>query len=205
MKDSRPEPGSNRTDSTVDLLERLRVGNEAARATLLTRYRPILLRWAHGRMPSSARGMQETEDLVQLTLIRVLRHVDQLESNREGAFLAYLRTTLTNLLRDELRKRPNRVEHVSTSDTPLESERADAGTDESSGALGDLIERKSLEAYEAALESLPDVQREAVMLRLEFRYSYLEIAEAIGSPSANAARMMVVRSLARLADHMKDA
>lgn len=193
----------DRSDSTIDLLQRLQGGDDGARQALLARYRPILLRWAHGRLPASARGMQETEDLVQLTLIRVLHRVDQLESTREGAFLAYLRKILVNLLRDELRKLPYRMRHATPDDPMLQA--PVVGGPDGGGALDDLIERRSLEAYEEALEALPPLQREAVMLRLEFRYSYLEIAEAIGSPSANAARMMVVRSLARLARALQGA
>ena len=47
-------------------------------------------------------------------------------------------------------------------------------------------------------------QREAVLLRVEFGYEYRDIAEAIGSPSANGARMVVSRALARVARAMED-
>ena len=49
---------------------------------------------------------------------------------------------------------------------------------------------------------LGERDREAVILRVEFGYSHEEIAEAIGSPSANAARMTVARALVRLAEEM---
>lgn len=189
--DTSPEPGAG---NTVHLLRRVREGDEVAKHVLVARYRPILLQWAHGRVPASARGMTETEDLVQLTLMRVLDRLDRLESTREGAFLAYLRTVLTNLLRDELRKR-----HVRTDHAPL----ADHLAEDAASPLEEVIGRKSLAAYEAALESLSPLQREAVMLRLEFHFSYQEIAEAVESPSAAAARMLVVRSVERLATALK--
>jgi RNA polymerase sigma-70 factor (ECF subfamily) len=44
--------------------------------------------------------------------------------------------------------------------------------------------------------------REAVILRLEFGFSHREIADAIGSPSANAARMLVSRAVEKLARGM---
>ena len=59
-----------------------------------------------------------------------------------------------------------------------------------------------LESYEAALARLTERDREAVILRLEFGYSHAEIAVAIGSPSANAARMTVTRAFIRLAEEM---
>jgi DNA-directed RNA polymerase specialized sigma24 family protein len=65
-----------------------------------------------------------------------------------------------------------------------------------------LIGRERIEAYEQGLLALPEEQREAVLLRLEFSLSHQEIAEALGKPSANAARMTVTRALAVLARHL---
>jgi RNA polymerase sigma-70 factor (ECF subfamily) len=59
-----------------------------------------------------------------------------------------------------------------------------------------------MESYHQGLERLTEEQREAVLLRLEFDYTYEQIAEAIGKPSADAARMTVVRALAALAKIM---
>jgi len=50
---------------------------------------------------------------------------------------------------------------------------------------------------------LPEAAREAVILRVEMDYSYPEIAAATTCASANAARMLVARSLYKLAGHMK--
>ena len=66
------------------------------------------------------------------------------------------------------------------------------------------IGKEALRRYEAALARLPEEQQEAVALRLELGFSYGEIAEAIGSPTANAARMAVTRAVARLADLMRE-
>jgi DNA-directed RNA polymerase specialized sigma24 family protein len=62
------------------------------------------------------------------------------------------------------------------------------------------IGRQAVEAYEAALAKLTDEQRAAVILRIELGYRHQEIADLLGSPSANAARMLVARGLARLAE-----
>ena len=58
--------------------------------------------------------------------------------------------------------------------------------------------------YEAALQELTEDQREAVILRIEFGMSFPEVAEAMGKPSPNAARMLVVRALVHLAERMRD-
>jgi RNA polymerase sigma-70 factor (ECF subfamily) len=66
------------------------------------------------------------------------------------------------------------------------------------------IGHEMLERYEAELMRLLPDQREAVILRFEFGLAYAEIAEAMGRPSSNAARMLVVRALAQLAQRLGD-
>jgi RNA polymerase sigma-70 factor (ECF subfamily) len=70
--------------------------------------------------------------------------------------------------------------------------------------LEQAIGRDALDRYEAALARLSPAHQEAVVLRLELGFTYEEIAEAIGSPTANSARMLVSRALARLAQTMRD-
>jgi RNA polymerase sigma-70 factor (ECF subfamily) len=52
------------------------------------------------------------------------------------------------------------------------------------------------------MTSLPELQQEAVMMRLELGMSHHEVATALGFPTANAARMAVARALVRLAEVM---
>src|SRR5262245_8401426 len=104
-------PPSNSLQSTAELLALIRQGHEPAREALLRRYLPVLRQWAHGRLPADARGMMDTDDLVQNALIRVTHHLDDFESRHEGSFLAYVRKILLNLIRDEIRRtrrRPQR-------------------------------------------------------------------------------------------------
>jgi RNA polymerase sigma-70 factor, ECF subfamily len=176
-------------ESTTGLLDRARRGDEAARERLAARFLPLLRRWAHGRLPPRARGPLDTDDLVQVTLIKALDHLQSFEPRREGAFLAYLRQILLNALRDELR-RPAPVAEAMSEEIP----------DPQPPPVEDAIGRQVVERYEEALATLDERQREAVILRLEFGYSHEEVAEAIGCPSANAARMMVSRALVRLAE-----
>ena len=72
----------NRTgglDATRLLLARARDGDEAALERLFERYLPRLQRWARGRLPSWARDMADTHDLVQDTLLRTFRKIDGFE------------------------------------------------------------------------------------------------------------------------------
>ena len=46
--------------------------------------------------------------------------------------------------------------------------------------------------------------REAVVARIEMGYTHEEIADLLGKPTANAARMAVERAIVRLAKAMRD-
>ena len=65
------------------------------------------------------------------------------------------------------------------------------------------IRQEQRERYEAALSRLKDSDRELIVARLELGMTYEEMAEALGKPSWNAARMAVVRALIRLASELK--
>ena len=55
----------------------------------------------------------------------------------------------------------------------------------------------------AALTRLRTEEREAIVARVEMGLSYQEIAEALGKPTPEAARMAVSRALMRLAREME--
>jgi len=182
-------------DSTAVLIARVREGDERARDRLTERYRAALCRWTHGRIPARARDLVDTDDLVQSALYRAMAGLAEFEVRREGAFLSYLRQIVLNQIRDEYRRSRRRPEHTALEDHVL-------GTDAS--PLDRIIQRERLERYERALEHLPPRQREAVVMRLEFGFRYREIAEALGLPTGNAARLLTARGLVKLTQTMKD-
>jgi RNA polymerase sigma-70 factor (ECF subfamily) len=175
------------------LVERAQGGDSDARERLARRCVEALARFAHGRLPRGVRGRLDTEDLVQSTVMAAFERLDRFEARRHGSFLAYLRSIVLNLLRDEARRLSVRSPHEEPG-----TELADSAPSPLEIAIG----RDLVTAYEQALLELSESSREAVVLRLEMGYSYEDIAEAVGNGSANAARMMVVRALARLAESM---
>jgi RNA polymerase sigma factor (sigma-70 family) len=187
-------PTPTPVESTAALLDRVRGGDRIARDQLVRRYLPALLRWGHGRLPGHARDLADTQDLVQNTLLKALDHVHSFEPRREGAFLAYLRTILLNEVRGEIRRvarRPGRE--------PLSDEVAGPSPSPVEQAIGNA----AVDAYEQALESLSPEEREGVILRIELGFSHREVADALGKPSADAARMLVSRAIVRLAEAMR--
>jgi RNA polymerase sigma-70 factor (ECF subfamily) len=186
-----PEPGRDaEPDSTAALLGRIRGGDSAARERLFARCLPRLQQWAHRRLPPRARDIADTDDLVQVALLRAIHRVEAFEARNEGSFLAYLRTILLNAVRDELRRTARRPEL-----TDLD---VDLMQDGAPSVLDEVIGRDRLRQYEVALERLTVEQREAIILRVEFGMGFREIAEAMGKSSADAARMTVARAMVHL-------
>ena len=70
--------------------------------------------------------------------------------------------------------------------------------------LESVLGRDMLDRYEAAFALLGEEQQEAVLMRVELGMNYEQIAEAMGKNSANTARMIVARALARLAETMEE-
>jgi RNA polymerase sigma-70 factor (ECF subfamily) len=171
----------------------VRTGDDAALETLLGRYLQPLRRWASGRLPGWARDLRDTDDLVQDAVMATLRQLNGFESRKDGALHAYLRQAVNNRVRDEIRRVRRR---------PPGDAAVDALEDRSPSPLEALIGRDAVARYERALSRLPELEREAVIARVELRLSYAEIAAALDKPSPDAARMMVSRALLRLAKEM---
>lgn len=196
-RDSNRSPGGDepRAESTVDLLSRARGGDARAFDLLYARYAPRLRDWARGRLPQRSRDLLDTEDIVQEVLARSIKHVASFEPRADGGFHAYLRQAIHNRVRDEIRRAKREPERA-----PLESDYADAGLSPLEYTIG----REQAERYERGLARLSPADREAVVARIEMRCSYEEIADSLGKPSKNAARMSVIRAIERLVEEMRD-
>src|SRR5262245_37134299 len=181
--------------STVDLLERFKGGDQEAINQLVERSLPPLRRWARGRLPQWARGLAETQDLVQNAVLKALPHLQTFEVRHPGALQAYLRQAIDNHIKDEIRKVKARP-----TPQPLSDEQQDEGPSPLEQAIG----REGVAHYEEALNRLRPIDREAIIARLELQQSYEEIALALSKPSADAARMTVVRAIKNLLEAMAD-
>lgn len=184
---------SEALESTATLVRELQQGNDDARERLFARCLPLLRRWAHGRLPQRARDLADTDDLVQVSLVRALNNMNRFEAGRPGALLAYLRTILLNAVREELRRSARRGAERHAEVEPV---------DDAPSVLERAIGQQTVDAYERALGTLTEKQRNAVILRLEFDMTYPEIALELDADSSDAARMLVVRGLAELTRRM---
>ena len=181
-------------DSTLTLVMRARMGDRAALELIAERYQAALTRFAHGRVPAAARGLVDTCDIVQMAVIRTLGRLDSIDASLRGSLLAYLRCAVLNQIRDEIR-RAQRRPHPAGLSPDLPSRDRDP--------IEIVISKETLQRYDAALAQLPCDQQEAFIMRIEMDCGYREIAEALGRPSAESARMLVRRAIQTLARLLK--
>jgi RNA polymerase sigma-70 factor (ECF subfamily) len=182
-------------EPTVELIMRARTGDAAAVEAILQRCLPSLKRWAHGRLPAAARGHLDTGDLVQDAAMNAIARLDTFEPRHVGAMQAYLRQSVMNRIRDEVRRftrRPTPVELPEDykSEEPSPEEHA--------------IHEQTYARYRAALDTLKPRERELVIARVEAQWTAPEIAEHLGFNTVDGARMAVNRAMQRLAVAMKE-
>jgi len=157
--------------------------------------RPVQ-RWAHGRLPPAARSRFDTRDLVQEAALRMLGRRGTFVARHPGAVEAYLRQTVLNVIRDEMRslaRRPQLVE--------LSTDLLCHGT----GPLQFAIGQQLRDRYEQALRTLRPKDRGLIVANIDHERGAGEIARAFGLRSRDAARVSLYRALRRLRERLKSA
>ena len=176
-------------EPTLELVVRARGGDRLAMEALLERCMPPLKRWAHGRLPAAARGRLDTGDLVQEAALHVLGNLDSFEPRHVGAMQAYLRQSVINRIRDEVRR-------IGRQPPPLEL--PDDHPSDRTSPLEFAIKAEAYDQYREALSRLSTKDRELVVGRIEVQWSLAEIAHRFGMRTVDAARMAVNRAVKRL-------
>lgn len=181
-------------EPTIELLVRARAGNREAAEALLQRCIPQLKRWAHGRLPAAARGSLDTGDLVQETVLHVLRRLDHFEPRHVGAMQAYLRMSVINRIRDEVRRIGRQ---------PVPAELPEDLSSDLPSPLEVAVQSEAYQRYRSALNDLTPREREMIVTRIEAQWSLAQIAQKFGMPTPDAARMAVTRALKKLTAKLK--
>lgn len=132
----------------------------------------------YGFAMSLTRNQTEAEDLVQETYLRAVRAFGQLmpDSNLKGWMFAIMRNVRLNQLR-HARVGPNFIE--------LDSQEESSGFPDENSRNPYEVYVSKLERQEvrAAIESLPVVYREVILLRDIEGFSYQEIATILECPA----------------------
>lgn len=173
MQPHAAEPGDG------EVVARVRAGDRDAYRLLVRRYQDVLYRHAL-RMTSHA---DTAADLVQGAFVKAYTHIHRCrDPERFGAWLFRI---LANRCKDHLKSR--RRKDVSLDSDPIPPARSDHDP-----ALD--TERLELRRLlQAALQKLPDIQREAFLLKHVEGRSYEEISEML-DVSVPALKMRVLRA-----------
>jgi RNA polymerase sigma-70 factor (ECF subfamily) len=182
-------------EPTVALIERARGGDPSALEALLERCLPPLKRWAHGRLPQAARAHLDTGDLVQDAAMNAVTHLDTFEPRHVGAMQAYLRQSVINRIRDQMRRLSRRGPTL---------ELPDGLASEEPSPLEHAIRNDTYDRYRAAIGHLKARDRELVIARIEAQWTAREICEYFGFGTIEAARMAIHRALQRLGRAMAE-
>lgn len=169
-------------DSPTDeaLMEQFCTGDESALETLFERHGSKV----HGYLTRMVRDPALAEDLLQTTFVSVVRARGRFDHGTR--FAPWLMTIATNAARDALRRRRYADAYV--------ADRLVSSPDSAPAQESDPSMRRHLER---ALQSLPEQQREAVVLHKVYGWSFEEIAVSLGI-SSGAARIRAHRGYERL-------
>lgn len=167
----------NETDEA--LMERFCDGDNEAFETLFARHAGRV----QGFLGRMVRDAPLAEDLLQTTFLSVIRARGRFEPGTR--FSPWLLTIAANAARDSLRRRQHAEALAQRSEPPPTSV---------APSVGDPVMRKHLED---ALQSIPEDQREAVLLNKVEGWSFEEIATLRGI-SVGAARVRAHRGYEKL-------
>lgn len=175
-------------EATVDLLARVHQGDQSAWDVLFDRFKRPLKQLGHNRLPSAARSLSDTDDVVQDALVATVKRLRHFDCRHSGALLAYLRRAVLNRIVDETRKCTRRGPAEGVEDLP----------DRRASPLDCVLEKEEQERFRTALGLLKPRDRQLIVLRAQHRLTYAELAARLDMGSPDAARIASRRALSRL-------
>jgi RNA polymerase sigma-70 factor, ECF subfamily len=176
--------------SDEELVRRLRLGDSAAGDELVTRHGPALLRY----LRRLVRNDHLAEELHQQAWTSIVEHLDRFDvSSAGGGFKAWLYRIATNKANDHWRSQGRErgakegLKLIGEETMPDASHRADN------------VEQH--EKLRKAIDSLPEHQRQVLMLRYYGNLKFIEIARMLGCP-LNTALGRMHKAMLRLKEVM---
>ena len=196
---SRKLAGERHTGSSSErrLLERIHEGSRATVDALFARYRSWLRGWARGRLPVWVRGAIDTSDLVQDALHRTFERIEQFEPKHANALQIYLRRSVENQIRDELRRAVRRRASIAPDEVVRLSDAA-------APQHRQIADDETWSRYLNGLARLTARERRLIVGHGELQYSYQQLALIENMPSPDAARMALRRAMIRLSSLVRD-
>jgi RNA polymerase sigma-70 factor (ECF subfamily) len=185
--------------SDVDVMLRVKTGDESAFSYLVQKYRRPMV----GFMYRLCHNPSTAEELAQEVFLRVYRSRTTYEPSAK--FTTWLYRIATNLAVNHARDtRHERVENTVRLDEPDQ----ETGTtpdlaDESLTAEEQILKRERLAAIRSKVNALPERQREAVIMHKYQQMDYREIAGVL-KLSESATKSLLFRAYETLREQLKE-
>ena len=194
-----PEPESSLADndeaSDVALMLRVSDGDLEAFETLVTRHQHSVV----GTAAKMLGGTADAEDIGQQVFMRVWKHAARYQPSAK--FTTWLMTITRNLVFNELRRR-RRSQQVSMDTDEGDTIRHQFVDEQAAAPSEEMLDSELHEAIDAAIASLPEAQRLAIVLRRYEGMPYEEIAEVLKT-SVPAVKSILFRARAELKARLK--
>ncbi len=189
MDQTQPTPGA---ELSVDIIQRIQGGDQAAWETLYMRYRDPLLFSIRARLGSGLRARIQSEDILHSVIIDAMGDLQDFEPQKQGALLHYLHVVVLNKIRTKAAYfgALKRKDAVPLSPSLLERLKSPA-------MVPTYLEPVRFEKLEKALKLLPEAMREVVLLRKIENLSNQEAATVLDR-SPEATSKLFNRAIARL-------
>lgn len=192
--------------SVVDLLNRARGGDDAARDALFEKCRAYVTVVARAQVESWLQAKVDASDLVQQTMLEAHCGLDDFRGSTEAEWLAWLRRILMHNAADFVRQygaaEKRRVGREVALRVPARDGSRPGVRDPSDPgeSPSELVLRRERELQVAeAVTKLPEDYQEVIMLRNLQRLPFNEVARRMGR-SRPAVQMLWMRALCKLQD-----
>jgi RNA polymerase sigma-70 factor (ECF subfamily) len=185
--------------SDVDLMLRVKTGDESAFAYLVQKYRRPMV----GFMYRMCHNPSTAEELAQEVFLRVYRSRTGYEPSAK--FTTWLYRIATNLAANHARDtRHERPENTLRLDEPDQETGATPDlADESLSAEEQILQRERLAAIRSKVNALPERQRVAVIMHKYQQMDYREIGEVL-KLSESATKSLLFRAYETLREQLKE-
>lgn len=182
-------------DAAIDhaLMARIATGDHRAFRQLVERHQNAIV----GTVTKMLGNTSDSEDIAQQVFIRVWKHAKRYKPNHK--FTTYLYTITRNLVYNETRRR-SRKKTIST-DQREDEQHLQHPDEESAQPDAALLDTELREAVDAAIASLPENQRLAVVLRRYDNLPYEDIAVVLNT-SVPSVKSLLFRARTTLRDSL---
>jgi RNA polymerase sigma-70 factor (ECF subfamily) len=184
--------------STFGLVERVKSGDSEAFSRLFEKYRRRLAVLIHYKLSPEMRRSVEVDDILQETLLRAFRDVEQFTYRSPGSFLHWLSAIADHVIIDIVRYHERQQRHAAemvrfrSESNPNGPEPVDTKT-----PSRHLADQERLEGLLQKLDALPEDYRQAILLAKIEGLSTQEMADQMGK-SREAAALLLHRAIKRL-------